>query len=142
MLRRQRASESEWHKLLGELRSMSLAVPGSTGCFSFLQEALKPGLKRISLSPPVKDQLKDLLWLATNLAERPTHLAEIVLTPLTYIGAVDAAKEGMGGVWFDMPERLPLSIQPRHHVDRLRSPTLWRSHFPQSVQRQLVSFQQ
>ena len=140
MLRRRRASESEWHKLLGELRSMSLAIPGSVGCFSFLQEALKPGLKRISLSPPVKDQLKDLLWLATSLKDRPTHLAEIVPTPPTYIGAVDAAKKGMGGVWFNMPVRLPLSIQPQP-ADRLQRPTLWRARFPPAVQEQLVSFE-
>ncbi len=31
---------SEWHRLLGELRSMSPALPGSLGLFSFLQDAL------------------------------------------------------------------------------------------------------
>ena len=138
MLRRRRASTSEWHKLLGELRSMSLAVPGSSGCFSFLQEALKPGFQRISLTPQVKDQLKDLLWLATSLSARPTHLAEVVPTPPSYVGAVDAAKEGMGGVWFNVPEQLPLAIHPRP-ADRLSHPILWRSRFPPSVQQQLVS---
>ena len=138
MLRRRRASEAEWHKLLGELRSMSLAIPGSSGCFSFLQEALKPGAQRIPLSPEVKDQLKDLLWLAESLAGRPTHLAEVVPTPPTYIGAVDAAKKGMGGVWFNMPEQLPLAVQP-HRADRLPAPLLWRAPFPPAVQDLLVS---
>ena len=138
MLRRRRASEAEWHRLLGELRSMSLAVPGSAGCFSFLQEALKPGAKRIPLSPAVKDQLRDLLWLAQNLAKRPTHLAEVVPTPPTYVGAVDAAKEGMGGVWFNMPDQLPLSIQPKK-MDRLSGPVLWRARFPPAIQDRLVS---
>ncbi len=31
---------SEWHRLLDELRSMSPALPGSLGLFSFLQDAL------------------------------------------------------------------------------------------------------
>ena len=138
MLRRRRASMSEWHKLLGELRSMSLAIPGSSGCFSFLQDALKPGLQRVKLTPTVKDQLQDLLWLANSLATRPTHLAEVVPTPPSYVGAVDAAKEGMGGVWFNMPDPLPLSIQPRK-ADQLSAPVLWRARFPPSVQEQLVS---
>ena len=50
---RKRTSVQEWHRLLGELRSMSIAVPGSKGCFSFLQEALKPGAKRIKVTPAV-----------------------------------------------------------------------------------------
>ena len=46
----------------------------------------------------------------------------------------------LGGVWFNMPEQLPLAIQPLK-ADRLPSPALWRALFPQSVQQQLVSLQ-
>jgi len=31
----------QWHKVLGELCSMSIAIPGSQGLFSLLQEALR-----------------------------------------------------------------------------------------------------
>ena len=31
----------EWHKVIGELRSMALAIPGCTGLFSILQEAFQ-----------------------------------------------------------------------------------------------------
>ena len=31
----------QWHKILGELRSMSIAIPGARGLFSLLQEAFR-----------------------------------------------------------------------------------------------------
>ena len=139
LLHRNRTSVADWHTLLGELRSMSLAVPGSRGCFSFLQHALRPGCKRIKITKAVRDQLKDFLWLATDVSARPTHLSEIVPTPPTYFGAVDAAKVGMGGVWFPPGPAEPLAIQPRPQ-DRLQGPILWRDQFPPIVQKKLVSF--
>ena len=45
MLRRKRVSTKDWQRLLGELRSMQIALPGSAGCFSFLQNALDPNKK-------------------------------------------------------------------------------------------------
>lgn len=36
----QRIGIKKWYKMLGELRSMSLALPGSRGLFSHLQAAL------------------------------------------------------------------------------------------------------
>jgi len=135
---RKRSSVKEWHKLLGELRSMSLAVPGSRGCFSFLQHALKPGAKRIKITPPVRDQLQDLLWLARDVCHRPTHLAEVVPTPPTYIGAMDAAKAGMGGVWFPPGPPAPLAILPPKK-DQLSHPILWRYPFPPAVKAAVVS---
>ncbi len=40
---RKRLATRKWHQLLGELRSMSPALPGTRGLFSFLQEALSKG---------------------------------------------------------------------------------------------------
>jgi len=136
--KRKRASVQEWHKLLGELRSMSIAVPGSRGCFSFLQHALRPGAKRIIITPEIRDQLLDFLHLAQDIASRPTHLAEVVPTPPTYYGSVDAAKQGMGGVWFPPGPPLPNAIHPPLS-QRLQAPCLWRFPFPTSITSQLVS---
>ena len=47
MLRRKRASVTEWQQILGELHSMSLALPGSKGCFSILQDALGTAQHRV-----------------------------------------------------------------------------------------------
>ena len=76
----------EWQKLLGELRSMSLAIPGSKGCFSFLQEALTPTSSIVNITSVVRDQLRDFLWLAKDIINRPTHLAEVVPSPPSYLG--------------------------------------------------------
>ena len=37
----QRIATKRWHKLLGELRSMVLALPGARGLFSTLQMAFQ-----------------------------------------------------------------------------------------------------
>jgi len=42
---RKRMAIAQWHRLLGELRSMALAIPGSTGLFSILQDTLRRGDK-------------------------------------------------------------------------------------------------
>jgi hypothetical protein len=100
-------SLKQWQKLLGELRSMSLAIPGSRGCFSFLQDALKPNLNKVHITTLVRDQLQDFLWLARDVAARPTHLAEVVPSAPTYLGSMDASKSGMGGVWFPQDIKFP-----------------------------------
>ena len=137
--KRKRASVQEWHQLLGELRSMSIAIPGSRGCFSFLQHALRPGAKRIHITQPVRDQLLDFLHLAQDVTSRPTHIAEVVPTPPTYYGSMDAAKAGMGGVWFPPGPPEPNTIHP-HRSSRLQAPILWRQRFSPQLQSLLVSF--
>ena len=118
---------------------MQLALPGSAGCFSFLQEALGPSNQRVKISKLVRDQLQDFKWIASSLSSRPTHLAEVVPTPPTYFGTMDAAKEGMGGVWLPPPNQAPpLAIQ-QPKASRLQHPILWRARFPQKIQSQLVS---
>ena len=47
-----RVGVDKWHKILGELRSMALALPGDRGLFTLLQEALwQVKGKRVTLSP-------------------------------------------------------------------------------------------
>ena len=118
---------------------MSLAIPGSDSYFSFLQEALKPTAKRIKITSAVRVQLEDFLWLANSVITRPTHLAEVVPTPETYHGTVDASGAGMGGIWFPPLRPAPLAIRPPRHA-LLQRPCLWRERFPPDVVRQLVSF--
>ena len=92
------ASVQEWQKNIGEPRSISLAIPGSRVCFSLLQHALKPGAQYITLTGPIKDQLKYFLWLSQYVKNRPTHIFDIVPTPPTYYRSANASKPGMGGI--------------------------------------------
>ena len=122
-----------WHKVLGELRSMALAIPGARGLFSLLQEAFRheeSTRPRLRLTRAAHGFLNDFRWLAQDLSARPTRIAELIPTKPSVVGACDAAGTGMGGVFF----------VPSH--DGSIQPYLWRHAFPQAVQSQLVSFSQ
>ena len=128
----QYVSTKDWHKVLGELRSMSLALPGSLGLFSIMQEAFRheeKGRLRLRLTKSVHGFLEDFRWLAADIASRPTRIAELVPDPIpATLGACDAAGAGMGGVHFvPTPEGNMV-------------PLLWRQKFPPWVPQQLVSF--
>ncbi len=130
-----RCSVKKWHKVLGELRSMSLALPGSRHLFSQMQNALSTGTKtRIALKRGVHQALNDFRWLHANISDRPTRIAELVpLTPQA-LGFHDASgSQGAGGVWFPTPE-----LVPRKGVDP-DTPLLWRLPWPQDLVDKLVS---
>ena len=57
----QRVSQKRWRKLLGELRSMMLAIPGAEGMFSHIQAALvKSGSSNcIKVDRSTRDKLRD-----------------------------------------------------------------------------------
>ena len=106
--------------------------------FSLLQHALNPVAQRITITGPIKDKLKYLLWLAQDVKNRPTHIGDIIPTPTTYYGAADAAKPVMGGVLLS-PEN-PESLAFWTSVDcRLQEPCLWRQPFEPKIQAQIIS---
>jgi hypothetical protein len=141
-----RVSVKKWQQVLGELRSMAIALPGSKGLFSLLQEALRhQSDSRIRLSQGVHDTLKDLRWLAQDLASRPTRLYEIVPQPEPeLLGAQDASGNGMGGVWFPTTTKLherPIASSSAAETSTVESlgPLLWRAHFDPAIVKKLVS---
>jgi hypothetical protein len=127
-----RVSTKKWQQLVGELRSMVLAVPGGRGLFNVLQQVLKVRTKngtRLRLSAEVHTILKDFRLLATDLKERLTRISELIPSSLSAtIRAQGDVGPGMDGVHFvPLPGRSIL-------------PMLWRSPFPPEVQRHLVSY--
>jgi hypothetical protein len=122
-----RISISKWHQVLGELRSMSPALPGTRGLFSVLQAALQhTDRHRIRLTRRLQDLARDFLTLAQSVHARPTRLPELVPTAPSDVGACDACRHGMGGVWFDA-------------LDSTSPPILWRRRFPPRVGDALVT---
>jgi hypothetical protein len=110
----------------GELRSMSLALLGTCGLFSVLQEALRHKShdgKRLQLRRPMHDFLDDFRWLTKEVASRPTSIDELVPQNPSTFGATNASGLGMGGVFFLPGGR----------------PYLWRKDFPHKVASQLVT---
>ena len=129
-LSRKWVSVRAWQKLLGELRSMFLGIPGGHSLFSQLQVALqRKANHRVRIHKEARACLQDLYALARDLAQRPTRMDEIVPTHPLYAGCCDAALAGMGGVW--LPSTDP--YYPQH------PPYVWRAPFPPQVQRELVS---
>jgi hypothetical protein len=86
-LNQKRLSVRKWQQLLGELRSMAIAIPGSHGLFSWMQETLKHcSDNRIRLTQSVHDCSQDFRDLHHDLTVQPTRLFEIIpqalLTPV------------------------------------------------------------
>ena len=56
-----RVSQKQWRKLLGELRSMMLAIPGAEGMFSHIQAALVKAVpsNRIKVDRSARDELRN-----------------------------------------------------------------------------------
>jgi hypothetical protein len=124
---RTRLPRRKWHQLLGELRSMSPALPGTRGLFSTLQAALSSAdHHRIRLTRQLRDTAADFRFLVDSVATRPTRLQELVPTAPSDIGACDACQVGMGGVWFD-------ALVPT------AAPVVWRHRFPANIARALVT---
>ena len=121
----------QWHKVLGELCSMAIALPGARGLFSLLQEAFRHKERdrpRLRLTRDVHHILDDFRALALDIANRPTRIAELVPHYPSVIGACDAAGTGMGGVFF-----VPTTTGHIH-------PYVWRQRFPHAITAAVVSF--
>ena len=115
----------QWHKILGELQSMSIAIPGAQGLFSLLQKAfchVEASQPRLRLSKAVHGFLDNFWWLANDNTSRPTRIVKSVPSNPALLGACNAAGTGMGGVTF-----IP--------TDDDVVPILWRKPFPKSVQK-------
>jgi hypothetical protein len=154
-----RISVQKWHRLMGELRSMSMALPGARGFFGVLQEAFRHVDKgRVRLTPDIHAQLDDFRQIADEIPVRPMRLTELVpLTPAV-VGSHDAAGHGAGGVILPYNSPTPRAIRLRsarsgqtdkdapvsstHKVQGTSSsasPIVWRMPFPKHITDKLVT---
>ena len=146
---RKRMALHTYYQLLGELRSMALALPGARGLFSHLQVALKSSAAhRIRLTPGFHHALDDFRWIYRELSSRPTRLQELVPTTPSLTGTHDAAGSGAGGVWFPSPTAIPrvtrvTILEPSGHLHCIRQtnlgPIVWRTPFDSSILANLAS---
>ena len=142
---KKRTSVKVWRRVLGELRSMALAIPGARGLFSQMQEALRHVPQgRIALSPAVHQALADFRWMLDDLAARPTRLYELVPLSPTLDGYHDASGTMCGGVLLPGPGAIPRALphqpataRPAHPGSA--HPIIWRATFPPDIVASLVS---
>ena len=93
-----RIGVKKWHSILGELRSMSLALPGAKHLFSHMQLALSNQKgTRIALKKGVHNAIADFKVLLNDIASRPTRIAELIPLLASGVGHHDASGEGAGG---------------------------------------------
>ena len=132
-----RTTARKWHTVLGELRSMSAALPGSRNLFCRLQHALtqRQNRHRLSLRRGVHQALDDFRWLARDLEARPTRLAEVVPLHPVADGHHDASGAGAGGAWWPGSHAVP---RRGWASDK---PILWRLEWPQWVRDRLVTWE-
>jgi hypothetical protein len=119
----------QWQKLLGELRSMTLALHSSQHLFSALQHQLNSSGPRFRISQLSKRALADWQVMARQLVSHPVSITSLVPHAPHYVGATDASLQGMGGFW--LPTVLTHDTQP----------CAWRSPFPTGIQNALVTQQ-
>ena len=132
-----RLSLKKWHKMIGELRSMSLALPGARNMFSVMQHALSSCKKtRVALTKGVHQAIQDFTWMFKDIVSRPTRIAELVPLLASTMGYHDASGEGAGGVWF--PHH---SLSPRKSIadSHPHQPIVWRYRWPQDIIDSLVT---
>ena len=120
-------SKKPWRNLLGELRSMILAIPSAEGMFIHIQASpVNAGSSnRIKVDWSNRDKLRDWKWMAADITTRTTSITEVVRHPPSIWQATDAAKSGMGGVIFDLTKQA--------------EPIVWRQRFPADIQSRWVS---
>ena len=129
-----RISKKKWHKVLGELRSMAIALPGARGLFSSLQLALSHSSStRVALNKGVHAALADFQWLLTDISSRPTRIAELIPLLPSALGYHDASGKGCGGAWFPTPDVASRHPKPSH------TPLVWRHEWPLHIQQALIT---
>jgi hypothetical protein len=129
-----RTSVKKWQTVLGELRSMSLALPGSRNIFSQMQNALStPTKTRIALKKGVHQALDDFRWMYSEVSSRPTRIAELIPLLPSALGFHDASGTGAGGVWFASD-----TLAPREGTVP-GAPLLWRFPWPADITSELVT---
>jgi hypothetical protein len=109
---------------------MALAIPGAQYLFSILQHVLvdQPNSTRLRLKLLVLQSLSDWRLLAKDLARCLTPIQSLVPNPPSFLGAVDASGEGLGGFWLPTP-----------HGNKNIRPILFRLAFPASIKSRLVT---
>jgi len=94
---------NSFQKLVGKLRDTALGIPGGLGLMSPLNAALSCTTKFINIGKdsPLFYYLSDWKYLIKAATQAPTKCKELVAVDTPgYVGMVDSAKGGVGGVVF------------------------------------------
>ena len=137
----------KWNWVLGDLRSMAIALPSSQGIFGHMQEAFyHVEGEMVTLSRGFHQALVDFLYLAEDLSKRPTRLYEILPLQPTLDGYHDASGYMCEGEVILGPMAVPRTPQPQPRATATSPetvgvhPIVRQAHFTTDVTSQLVSW--
>ena len=127
LLKKPRVAIKKFRSVVGKLRHAATILPAAKSLFTPINRALRGEPTVVSIGPKseLRHALIDLRTMIMNLAQRPTHVNELVGLDLDYIGYCDASAFGAGGVWFSGKSELP--------------PTVWRIQWPADITAAVIS---
>jgi hypothetical protein len=128
ILKKNRVAIKRFRSLVGKIRHAAACLPSLRGFFSPLNKMLQgdPKFVGLGINSESRAALLDIRFLIRDLANRPTHVNELVPGDDHYVGYCDACATGAGGVWFSGSLHIP--------------PLVWRVQFPRSIADEVVSF--
>ncbi len=126
ILTEKEAPYNEFEKVMGKINHASIGIPNGRGLSAPIYQAMKHNKTTVPINPPVKQALKDWKTIIQEVANRPTHVLELMPGDADYIGFVDACKTGVGGVWLSGNKKLS-------------NPFVWHMEWPDDIRNNLVS---
>lgn len=120
---------NEIQKLHGRLQFTSIAVPCSKAFLGpidrLIAKATAKEKTHIYIDKATKQLFNNWIEIIHSLMSRPTHVKELIEHKPAFRGFVDAAKWGVGGVWFGGTKPM--------------EPTVWFFPWPETIQNAIIT---
>jgi hypothetical protein len=87
--------------IVGFVMHAARILPTSKGLMTPVYQGYKhrPPIVGLRANAELQYTLSDIRTLIRSIAERPTHVHELVPLPPSFVGMVDASSTGAGGIW-------------------------------------------
>ena len=89
---------NEFQKLAGKLQHDSMGIPGGRSMFTPINMAISGNPDFISITPTLRQCLKDWLCLTQCMSKTPTSVLQLVVATPMYISYIDACRLVADGV--------------------------------------------
>ena len=101
-------------------------MPGGWGLFSPIYRALQGSPTMVTLTPSIREALRDWCTIIKQAASIPTHVLQLVDGLPDFLAYCDACRRGVGGVIMGITKNIGYIV--------------WRFEWPQDIRDALVTF--
>jgi hypothetical protein len=131
LLKRKNVQFKRVEKIVGKLVHACTILPTSKALLTpiYRSMATHPSVIGLGRASEVRAAFLDLKTMIKSIANRPTHVYELVERPSSFVGMVDASATGVGGIWL-LPGQPPMVYRhqwPTHIQKRYREAELTNS---------------